>query len=153
MLKVGQKCRQLASNSDQVLVLKPFDIRDYSKHQTSLSSIIEKFGKLDIMVNNIGRTQRAAFQEIDDRTDRDIFDINVFGQIALSRVVLKYFYENKKDGHFVVTSSVAGKFGAPNSASYTGSKHALIGYFETLRSEAFSRGVNVTIVCPGESVF
>ena len=80
--------------------------------------------QLDILVNNAGRSQRALWEKIDLKVDKEVFDLNVFSIISLSRVVLKYFLE-KGRGHFAVTSSTAGIIGVPFSASYTGSKHAL----------------------------
>jgi dehydrogenase/reductase SDR family protein 7 len=62
-------------------------------------------------VSNAGRSQRAAFEEIDIEVDKEMFEINVFGLINLTRIVLKYFLQNKIKGHFVVTSSTAGKLG------------------------------------------
>lgn len=61
-------------------------------------------------MNNAGRSQRAKFEEIDVKVDKDIFDVNVFGTLNLTRKVLPHFLENKK-GHFVVTSSCVGKMG------------------------------------------
>lgn len=109
---------------------------------------MEHYGRIDVFVNNIGRTQRSSFVDISSEQDKEIFDINVFGQIALSRQVCKVFLKQRK-GHFCVTSSVAGKFGAPNSATYTASKYALIGFFETIRSEYRPKGIRVTTICPG----
>ena len=80
--------------------------------------------QLDVLVNNAGRSQRATWTDIDIQVDRDLFETNVFGLLNLSRVVVPYFV-SKKQGHIAVTSSIAGKFGAPCSASYNASKHAL----------------------------
>ena len=67
--------------------------------------------QLDILVNNAGRTQRALFGDIELAVDKEMFDINVFGLINLTRLVLRYFLDNQIKGHFVVTSSIAGKLG------------------------------------------
>ena len=80
--------------------------------------------QLDILVNNAGRSQRAEWQKIDIRVDRELFETNVFGLLNLSRTVMPHFVAKKK-GHIVVTSSVCGKVGAPFSASYNATKHAL----------------------------
>ena len=79
---------------------------------------------MDVLVNNAGRSQRATWMDIDIQVDRDLFDSNVFGLLNLSRVVVPHFVSKKK-GHIAVTSSIAGKIGAPMSASYNASKHAL----------------------------
>jgi len=68
--------------------------------------------------------------------------------VSLTRVVLPHFTNNKK-GLIAVTSSTAGKMGVPFSGSYTATKHALHGYFESLRTEVASSGVYITLLCPG----
>lgn len=82
------------------------------------------FFQLDVLVNNAGRSQRAEFMNIDLRVDKDLFDSNVFGLLNLSRIVIPHFLAKKK-GQIAVTSSVCGKVGAPCSASYNATKHAL----------------------------
>lgn len=71
--------------------------------------------KLDILINNAGRSQRASFLEIDLQVDKDLFDVNVFGLINLTRIVLKYFLESNIDGQIGVTSSTAGLLGVSES--------------------------------------
>lgn len=133
----------------EVLVL-PFSICEYSSHPELLQKVLDHFGMLDVLVNNAGRSQRASFEEIPIEIDKEMFDCNVFGAISLTRCVVKYFKEKGQHGHIVVTSSTAGKLGAPFSATYTGSKHALQGYFECLRLEAvLMGGLDVTVTCPG----
>ena len=148
---VAKRCLYAANGlmtQNDILVIPPFDVRETLKHESVVDTIFKHFGKIDIMVNNIGRSQRAKFTEISHQEDKDIFDINVFGQINLTRIVMRHF-ESVGSGHFVVTSSVAGKFGAPFSATYSGSKYALIGYFETIRCEGLSKNIKVTTICPG----
>lgn len=133
----------------EVLVL-PFNICDFSSHSGQLQKVLDHYGKLDILVNNAGRSQRAAFEEIPIEIDKEMFDSNVFGAVSLTRCVVKHFKETGQHGHIAVTGSTAGKLGAPFSATYTGSKHALQGYFECLRLEGvLLGGLDVTITCPG----
>lgn len=105
--------------------------------------------QVDILVNNAGRSQRALFNETQLVVDQEMFDVNVFSTINLSRLVMNHWYEKNVPGHLVVVSSLAGISGAPNSATYSATKHALHGYFETIRMEAYSRGIKVTMLCPG----
>ena len=79
---------------------------------------------MDILVNNAGRSQRAVWEDIELGVHRNMFELNVFSVIELTRVCLKYFL-SKGGGHVAATSSIAGIFPAPFSASYTGSKFAL----------------------------
>ena len=75
-------------------------------------------------MNNAGRSQRAYWENIDIQVDKDLFELNVFSLVNLSRIVLRYFLEHG-GGQFAVVSSAAGKVGVPNSGTYTASKHAL----------------------------
>jgi dehydrogenase/reductase SDR family protein 7 len=80
--------------------------------------------QLDILVNNAGRSQRARWEDIELGVDREMFDLSVFGVVALSRIAVRYF-QRKNEGHIVVTSSLAGEKAVPFSGSYTGAKHAI----------------------------
>ncbi|XP_013777266.1 dehydrogenase/reductase SDR family member 7-like [Limulus polyphemus] len=146
--KVKKQCVLSGKLDDKDILLVPFDITDFSLHSECVQKVINHFGKIDILVNNAGRTQRAMFVDIELEVDRQMFELNVLSSVSLSRIVLRHFIEQGA-GHFVITSSGAGKFGAPNSASYTASKHALHGYFESLRTEMSNSNISVTIVCPG----
>ena len=75
-------------------------------------------------MNNAGRSQRANWEDIDLEVDKEMFDLNVFGVLSLSRIAVQYFLK-QKSGHIVVTSSLAGVMTVPFSASYTGAKHAI----------------------------
>lgn len=82
--------------------------------------------QIDILINNAGRSQRAAFEEIQSiALDKELFDVNVFGTINLSRIVMQHWFKHGQKGHFVVVSSTAGIFPAPFSSTYTATKHAL----------------------------
>lgn len=146
---VARKCVEMGPYNDSNVLALQFDITDTSCHQDQLDRILTKFGKLDILVNNAGRSQRAFFQEITVEVDKALFDINVFSLVNLTRVVLNYYFEKNPDGQFAVTSSTAGIVGVPYSASYTGSKHALHGYFECLRMELGTRGIAITMLALG----
>ena len=80
--------------------------------------------QLDIMIHNAGQSQRARWEHTDIKVDRDIFDINVFSVVNLTRLILPHFLR-RGEGTFAVVTSSAGKVGAPFSGSYTGFKHAL----------------------------
>lgn len=79
---------------------------------------------MDILVNNAGRSQRAKWENIELSVDKELFDLNVFSTIALSRLVAKYFFQ-MNEGHFVINSSIAGVTAVPFSATYCASKSSL----------------------------
>jgi Short-chain dehydrogenases of various substrate specificities len=83
--------------------------------------------QLDVLVNNAGRSQRANWEDIDLTVDQEMFSLNVFGVLSLSRLAVKYFMKEKREGHIAVMSSLVGVNAAafPFSASYAGAKYAL----------------------------
>lgn len=146
---VKSKCLDLNSglSVNDILVVQ-FDISDYARHRPCFDRVIAQFKQIDILVNNAGRSQRANFEKIDISVDEDMFRVNVFGTINLTRIVVNHWKAINQQGQVVVTSSVAGLFGAPFSCTYSGTKFALHGYFECLRFEA-CKNVKVTLLCPG----
>lgn len=92
--------------------------------------------------------QRGLIEATPLSVDRELFELNVFGVISLTKAVLPYFI-TQRGGHYVNTSSVAGKVGSPCSATYAATKHAIQGYFDTVRMECAEHNVLVTNVCPG----
>lgn len=121
------ECLSLAQGSlrtEDILVL-PLDMLKFAFHQDSFNRVISHFRALDILVNNAGRSQRAEWNKIDVNVDRELFELDVFSVVHLSRLAVTYFEQNSIAGQLAVTSSTAGLIGAPHSGSYTGAKHAL----------------------------
>lgn len=139
--------RNPALSPTDIMILS-FDIADFSSHKMNVQLVLAQFKQIDILINNAGRSQRAAFEKIDINVDEDMFRVNVFGPVSLTRAVLNHWISVNYQGQVVVTSSVAGISPAPFSCTYSGSKYALHGYFETLRVENF-KNVKVTMLCPG----
>ncbi|XP_076360250.1 dehydrogenase/reductase SDR family member 7-like isoform X2 [Tachypleus tridentatus] len=121
---IKTECIVQGSLKDDDVLLVPFDITDFSKHSECFQKVVGHFKKLDILVNNAGRSQWATFDRIFTEVDYQIFGTNVFSHVSLTRVVLPHFLSNG-GGHVMVNSSVSGKYGIPNSSSYTGTKHAI----------------------------
>jgi dehydrogenase/reductase SDR family protein 7 len=137
--------------SDDLVRVLPLDLKDFRNHRMLADTANNLFGKVDILVNNAGRSQRAIAVDTDIAVDRELLELNTLGTISLTKAILPFMVE-RHEGHIVVVSSVAGKLGAPVSASYSASKFALQGFFNTLRMELLDRDVKVTIVCPGPVV-
>ena len=93
-------------------------------------------------------SQRALIKETPLELDRKLMEINYFGNIALTKAVLPYMLA-QKSGHIVTVSSIVGKFGFPLRAAYSASKHALHGFYETMRTELKADNIRVTIAIPG----
>ncbi len=105
-------------------------------------------GSIEVLVNNAGVTQRAGAQETRMADVRRLMELNLFAPIGLTNAVLPSM-RARGSGRIVVISSVAGYIGTPFRSSYAASKHAVRGYFDSLRAELHDTGVGVTIVCPG----
>lgn len=134
---------------DLDLMILPFDLSDTSKASGLAAQVMNKFGKIDILINNGGQSQRSEAVITDEKEERKLFEINYFSAVNLSKAVLPYMLKNKS-GHIVVISSIAGKFGFYLRSSYSAAKHALHGYFESLRLETEKKGIKILMVCPGK---
>jgi short-subunit dehydrogenase len=142
-----QKVKNECKNADTVKIL-PLDLETNSKFELKVKEAINWFGRVDILVNNGGISQRSLASETSIAVDKKIMDINYLGTVALTKAILPHFINNK-NGQFVVTTSIVGKIGTPLRSSYAASKHALHGFFDSLRAENHKNNIRVTIVCPG----
>ncbi|KAG4070076.1 hypothetical protein HA402_013736 [Bradysia odoriphaga] len=148
--RVKQECLALNRKlKDKDILVLDFDMLDYAVHESKFKQVVDHFGKLDLLISNAGRSQRARWQNIELEVDKSMFDLNVFSLINLNRIAVRYFSKTGNIGGLAVTSSIAGIIGAPDCASYTGAKHALHGYFEALRNELGSNKISITMLCPG----
>ncbi|MEY3052241.1 MAG: hypothetical protein RLY31_2026 [Bacteroidota bacterium] len=126
----------------------PLDLSEPAAIPALVADVIQRVGHVDILVNNGGISQRSLIRETSFEVDRKLVEVNLLGTIALSKAILPHFLE-RKAGHYVVITSLMGKFGAPMRSSYAAAKHGLHGFFETLRAECWRENVRVTLVCPG----
>jgi len=145
--RVKQLCADQGLAADNVLVLT-LDVTDHASMPAALDRIIETFGRIDMLINNAGISQRSRCVDTDMETYRRLLEIDVLGQIALTRQVLPQMYR-QGSGHITVTSSVAGKIGAPYRTGYCAAKHAVMGFFDALRAEVDRDGIRVTTITPG----
>ena len=137
-----------ACENDEMIKVLPLDLEDYSNLKSKADEAIKWFGRVDILVNNGGISQRSLASETSISVDKRIMDVNYLGTIALTKAILPHFIQNK-NGQFVVTTSIVGKIGTPLRSSYAASKHALHGFFDSLRAENHKNNIAVTLVCPG----
>lgn len=126
----------------------PLDVVDFPSLPDAVQRVVQHFGHIDLLVNNAGISQRELALDTQLHVDQRIMDINYFGVVALTKAVAPLMRQ-RKSGHIVVMSSVLGKFGAPYRSAYCASKHALHGFFDSLRAELYSDQVHVTLICPG----
>jgi short-subunit dehydrogenase len=143
------KLRKLKSAfpSSSIEVL-PVDVEDHSVLSFATDRASEVYGGLDYVFLNAGMTVRDLVADTELDVERKIMDINFWGPVAITKAILK----NRSPGsplHLVLTSSLSGKYGVPKLAAYAGSKHALQGYFDSLRAETYGSGLFVHLVIPG----
>ncbi len=135
-------------NHDNILIL-PFNLELHQDAPNWVEQVIQKFGHIDVLINNGGVSQRSYASNTQIDVERKLFEINYFAQVALSKAVLPV-YQKQGHGKFIVISSIAGLFGFYSRSTYSAAKHALHGYFDTLRLEEENNGISVLIVCPGK---
>lgn len=145
--RVKQSCAGSGAVADRVLVL-PLDITDHGAMPAALEAVIQRFGRIDMLVNNAGISQRSLCIETDMEVYRRLMEVDVLGQIAMTKQVLPLMYQ-QRSGHIAVMASVAGKIGAPFRTGYCAAKHAVMGFFDALRAEVAQQGVRVTTITPG----
>ena len=142
-----EEVKHLCAYPDKVKLLK-VDLNDYHNFEQLTQEAISLFNGIDLLINNGGISQRSLAKNTTITVDKRIFDTNYFGTVALTKTLLPHFV-SKKSGHFVVITSVVGKIGTPLRTSYAASKHALHGFFDSLRAEIHDDNIAVTLVCPG----
>lgn len=122
------------------------DITDPDACRTTVEEVLERFGGIDVLVNNAGMTHLSFVEETDPAVVRRVMDVNFFGAVHVTRAGLPSLLQRR--GRVVVLSSVAGFAPLSGRSGYAASKYALHGFFESLRGEVAEAGVSVTLVCP-----
>lgn len=131
----------------EALVL-PLDLADAAALPATVQRALAHFDRIDVLINNGGVSQRSLALETALDVDRRLMEVNYFGTVALTKAVLPALLA-RRSGRIVVISSLVGKFGTPYRSAYAASKHALHGFFDSLRAELHGSGVGISIICPG----
>lgn len=131
----------------EVLCLS-FDITDDREVENATKFAVEWKGRIDLLILNAGVGQRAFVSDISMDVADYIMKANYRGQVYITKLLLPQFFK-QKTAHIAIISSVNGLYGFPLRAVYAASKHALVGFFESLALEVVSKGITVTIVCSG----
>ena len=134
-------------SEDQYLILS-LDLENMVDVDIYVNTVIEKFSRIDYLINNGGISQRSLAAETGIEVIRKIMETNFFGTVALSKAVLPIMIQ-QQSGHIAAMSSVVGKFGFPLRSSYSASKQALHGFFESVRAENTIHNLYVSMIIPG----
>jgi short-subunit dehydrogenase len=126
----------------------PFDMLSVAEHADRVQDVINTYGRIDYLVLNAGVSQRSFVKDTTFDVYRRLFEVNFFSIVSLTQAVLPIFTA-QKSGVFVPIASVAGRISTPRRAAYGATKHALIGFFDSVRAEVFNDGIRVTTILPG----
>lgn len=140
------RVKEKLSNPNAIIL--PIDLAKTDNLQQAVNDAIQQVGQIDILINNGGINQRSLAAETKEEVDRRIMDVNYFGAVALTKYVLPHML-NRNSGHIITVSSVTGLYGTPYRSAYAASKHALHGFFDSLRAELNRQNIHVTLICPG----
>jgi NAD(P)-dependent dehydrogenase (short-subunit alcohol dehydrogenase family) len=130
------------------IALLPLDVTEADQRTAAVEAVIERFGRIDVLVNNAGRTQVGAVEETTDGELRDLFELHFFAPAALTKTVVPQMRE-QGGGTIVQMSSVGGQVTYAGFGAYCATKFALEGLTETLQEEVAPFGIRVMIVEPG----
>jgi NAD(P)-dependent dehydrogenase (short-subunit alcohol dehydrogenase family) len=125
----------------------PADVAERSQCENLIARTVQEYGRIDTLVNNAGISMWAKFAEITDpAVFEQIMQVNYMGSVYCTFYALPHLKQAR--GRIVGVSSVAGKNGVPTRSGYAASKHAMVGFFDTLRIELADDGVSVTMIYP-----
>ncbi|MFI5355866.1 MAG: SDR family oxidoreductase [Opitutales bacterium] len=142
-----ERVRAACARPAEHLVL-PLDLTRAEDFPAAVGRVLAHFGRIDVLINNAGVSQRALASAASAASERALMEADFFGPVALTKAVLPCM-QTRRAGRIVVISSVMGYVGTPGRSSYAAAKHALHGYFDSLRAEVWHEGLKVLLVCPG----
>ncbi len=147
----GRDLQRLSAVADRTgadAITVPFDVRDSEAMQRSVERALAWAGRIDVLVNNAGISQRSLALETSMEVYRQIIDIDLVSQIELTQALLPTMVA-QGGGKLLFISSIAGKVGVPLRTAYSAAKFGLIGYADALRAEVKQHGIEVHVIAPG----
>lgn len=140
--------KEIISNKQNLYAL-PLDITSDQEVKEAVKKAVDRFSRIDVLVNNAGYSLVGSLEEMTDEEFRSTMDVNVFGTVNMIRNIMPYM-RTQGAGHIINISSNAGYVGFANAASYNAAKFGVIGLTEALALEAKPFGIKVTVVAPGQ---
>ncbi|XP_052007069.1 dehydrogenase/reductase SDR family member 7-like [Xyrauchen texanus] len=146
--RVKRSCLEHSLKDEDILVL-PLDLMDRTSHQEKTATVLEHFGDIDVLINNGGRSQRSLCMDTEVDVYQALMELNYLGTISVTKQVLPHM-ARRGTGIIATVSSVVGFVGAPLATGYSASKHAVQGFFNSLRTELTDYpNITISTVCPG----
>ena len=143
---VNNIIEELNISKDNILPVG-INMKDNSDIKRVVDEVINKWGRIDVLINNAGITSNVSLLDSTDDEFREMFDINFFGVVSLTREVVKYMKDN--GGSIINTSSMVGTYGGRNQSAYASSKFAINGLTKSLAKELGMYNIRVNAVSPG----
>jgi len=143
-----EQIADLAAKYPETALALPLDVTDAVAVDFAAAAALERFGRVDVLVNNAGYGICGGIEEATEEEFMPVFETNVFGLIRVTRALLPHF-RKQRSGNIVNLSSIAGLIGGAGWGYYNASKFAVNGFSEALAAEMAPLGVHVTIVEPG----
>ncbi|MFC2100695.1 SDR family oxidoreductase, partial [Bacteroidota bacterium] len=144
--KLEKLADDLKNHGTEILAVKT-DVSDEKECKALIENTVEKFGKIDILINNAGISMRALFEQVELGVMKQLMDVNFWGMVYCTKYALPYLLKQK--GSVVGVSSIAGFKGLPGRIGYSSSKFAMHGFIEVLRTENLKKDLHVLLACPG----
>ncbi|XP_061652023.1 dehydrogenase/reductase SDR family member 7 isoform X1 [Phyllopteryx taeniolatus] len=147
--RVKRQCLESSALKDEDILVLPMDLLERTTHEAKTQAAIEYFDRIDILINNGGRSQRSLFLDTSVDVYQALMELNFLGTVSLTKQVLPHMTQ-RGTGAIVTVSSVLGLAGAPLATGYAASKHALQGFYNSLRTELNDYpNILISNVCPG----
>ncbi|KAM9355552.1 dehydrogenase/reductase SDR family member 7 [Pholidichthys leucotaenia] len=147
--RVKHSCLESSNLEDEDILVLPLDLLERTSHEEKTKTVIQHFGHIDILINNGGRSQRSLCLETSIDVYEALMELNFLGTVSITKQVLPHMIQRGR-GSIVTISSVVGLAGAPLGTGYSASKHALQGFFNSLRTELTDYPkILISMVCPG----
>ena len=136
-----------SNDTDSNIIAIETDVTLEADCKRLIEKTIEKYGRIDILINNAGISMRALFDDVDLNVIKQVMDVNFWGTVYCTKYALPYLLKTK--GSWVGVSSIAGYKGLPGRTGDSASKFAMQGFLEVIRIENIKKGLHVLIACPG----
>lgn len=149
----GRNAAKLEEVSNQLTILNIdnlaliSDVAVERDNEQVVIQTLQKYRRIDVLINNAGISMRALFEELDMRVFKKVIDVNFYGTVYATKYCLPHILASK--GSIIGVSSINGYRGTPARTAYTASKYAMQGFLEALRTEVMHKGVHVLVACPG----
>ncbi|MFZ5561336.1 MAG: SDR family oxidoreductase [Pseudomonadota bacterium] len=141
------RVRAACSHPQRHLVL-PLDMSQISQLPQHVDAVLQKFGRIDVLLNNAGISQRSLVKDTALEVDRRIMEVDFFAPVALTKAVLPCMLTAGR-GQLVAVASLVGLVATPYRSAYAAAKHAISGFYDSLRAEVHDAGIQVAVIYPG----